>query len=75
MAPAVMTFLENNDLEGKTIVPFITHGGGGKYQIKEDMEKLAKGAKVLNPLVIYERGNGQTDKEITDWLKKTTEEL
>ena len=26
---ALMTFLEENDLSGKTIVPFCTHGGGG----------------------------------------------
>ncbi len=68
MAPAVMTFLENNNFEGKTIVPFITHGGGGKYTIAEDMGRLAKGAKVLQPLVIYEHGNSETDKEIKNWL-------
>ncbi len=68
MAPAVMTFLENNNFEGKTIVPFITHGGGGKYTIAEDMGRLAKGAKVLQPLAIYEHGNSETDKEIKNWL-------
>lgn len=70
MAPVVMTFLESNNFEGKTIVPFITHGGGGEYTIAEDMGKLAKGAKVLHPLVIYEKGNSETDKEITEWLKQ-----
>lgn len=70
MAPAVKTFLEKNNFEGKTIVPFITHGGGGKYTIAEDMGKFAKGAGVLQPLVIYERGNSETDKEITKWLKQ-----
>ena len=70
MAPAVMTFLEENNFEGKTIVPFITHGGGGKYTIAEDMGKLARGSKVLTPFAVYERGNAQTDKELSDWLKK-----
>lgn len=70
MAPPVMTFLENNNFEGKTLIPFITHGGGGKYNIKEDMEKLAKGAKVLNPIVIYERGDSKTDNEIANWLNE-----
>ena len=56
--------------KGETIVPFITHGGGGKYTIAEDMGKLAKGATVLNPLVIYERGDSNTDKEIENWLKE-----
>lgn len=69
MTPAVMTFLENNSFEGKTIVPFITHGGGGKYQIKDDMAKPTKGAKVLEPLVVYERGNSDTQKEIVKWLE------
>lgn len=70
MAPAVKTFLTNNNFEDKIIVPFITHGGGGKYTIPQDMEKLAKGAKVLTPLVVYGRGNEQTEKEITQWLKE-----
>lgn len=70
MAPVVMTFLESNNFEGKTIVPFITHGGGGKYQIKEDMSSFAKGAKVLEPLVIYENGNSDTKTEITNWLEQ-----
>lgn len=69
MAPPVMTFLEENNFEGKTIIPFITHGGGGKYTIPEDMKNLAKGSKVLNPFVVYERGNSNTDKELKVWIK------
>lgn len=69
MAPAVMTFLKNNDFEGKTIVPFITHGGGGGYSIAQEMGQAAKGSKVLKPLVVYGRGNAGTDKEIANWLK------
>lgn len=68
MAPAVKTFLSKNNFEGKIIVPFITHGGGGKYTIAEDMAKLAKGAKVLSPFVVYGQGNANTDKDITEWL-------
>ena len=70
MTPPIMTFLEKNNFEGKTIIPFITHGGGGKYNIAEEVEKLAKGAKVLAPFVVYGRGNSETDKELADWLKK-----
>lgn len=70
MAPPVMTFLENNNFEGKTIVPFITHGGGGGYTIDKDMEKLAKGSTVLKPLVVYENGGSGIDKEIKSWIDK-----
>ncbi len=69
MAPAVMTFLGNNSFEGKIIVPFITHGGGGKYNIAREMAGLAKGAKVLEPIAIYGRGNSSTDRDIDAWLK------
>ncbi len=68
MAPAVITFLEKNNFEGKTIIPFITHGGGGKYNIADEMGKYAKGSKVLTPFVVYEHGNAQTDKELDNWL-------
>lgn len=70
MAPAVITFLEKNNFEGKTIIPFITHGGGGKYNIAEDMNKLAKGAKVFEPFVCYGKGNSNTEKEIENWMKQ-----
>lgn len=69
MAPVVKTFLSENNFEGKIIVPFITHGGGGKYTIADDMGKLAKGSKVLAPFVVYERGNLQTDNELEKWLQ------
>ncbi len=70
MAPPVMTFLAENNFEGKTIIPFVTHGGGGGYTIDKDMAKLAKGSKVLQPLVVYGKGGMSIDKDIADWLNK-----
>lgn len=70
MAPPVMTFLEKNNFNGKTIIPFITHGGGGQYTIAKDMENLAKGSKVLTPFVVYERGDNNTNKELDKWLNE-----
>ena len=69
MAPAVKTFLKENNFEGKTVVPFTTHGGGGGYHIPDDMAKLATGADVVkNQLVVYGKGNSGTSKEIDNWL-------
>ncbi len=70
MAPAVKTFLSENVFEGKIIVPFITHGGGGKYNIAEDMRELAKGSKLLKPLVVTNRGDGNLQYTIEDWIKE-----
>ena len=43
MAPAVRTFLHQNDLRGKTVVPFMTNGGWPGHVIK-DMKALCPGA-------------------------------
>ncbi len=75
MAPAVKTFLTKNKFNGKTIIPFITHGGGGKYTIAQDMGKLTQGSTVLEPFVVYEQGNSNTDKELAEWLKTLNEKL
>lgn len=66
MAPAVKTFLSENNFEGKTLIPFITHGGGGKYTIAKDVEKIAKRSKVLEPFVTYERE--YTENDLKFWL-------
>ena len=68
MAPAVKTFLSAHTFEGKTIVPFITHGGGGRYEIPADMGKLAKGAKVLSAFDTLSDGGANVEQEIIDWL-------
>lgn len=75
MAPAVKTFLTKNVFNGKTIVPFITHGGGGKYTIAQDMGKLAQDSTVLEPFVVYEQGNSNTDNELAEWLKTLNKNL
>ena len=70
MAPPVITFLSENNFEGKTIVPFVTHGGGGGYTIDKDMANLAKGAKVLSPFVVYGKGGASVDKDLAEWINK-----
>lgn len=70
MAPAVKTFILNNNFEGKIIIPFVTHGGGGGYKIKEEMHQYAKNATVKEGFVVYSRGNSSLDNEIDKWLLK-----
>lgn len=42
------TFMESADFSGKTVVPFCTSGGSGLGDSAENMQALAKGAKVVN---------------------------
>lgn len=51
MAPAVRTFLSQNDLTGKKVVLFQTHGGWPAHCLK-DMEKMAGGADIVSTYAV-----------------------
>ena len=40
MAPPVRSFLSSYDFSGKTVIPFVTHGGGGMARCERDMRKV-----------------------------------
>ena len=42
------TFMESYDFAGKTVITFATSGGSGLGDSAANMQKLAKGAKVVN---------------------------
>ena len=42
------TFMESYDFAGKTVIPFATSGGSNLGDSAANMQKLAKGAKVVN---------------------------
>lgn len=48
LAPPVRTFLAQNDFRGKTVIPFASHGGGGKANCLKDMAELAVGANIVD---------------------------
>lgn len=70
-APAIKSFLEENDLSGKTVYPFATNGGWIGHTFK-DFKKMCSGAEVKNGLNIRFDGNtlrtGESD--IKDWIEK-----
>lgn len=57
MAPAVRTFLHQNDLRGKTVVPFMTNGGWPGHVIK-DMKALCPGADAVREMQVKFDSNG-----------------
>ena len=69
IAPPVATFLTSYNFEGKTIAPFITHGGGGMARCESDMKKLCPKAKFTKGLAVYGRSSG-AKKEVTEWLQE-----
>ena len=64
IAPPVITLLSESDMSGKTIIPFITHGGGGLGRSAEDIAALCPHANVLKSLSVY----GADVKSVQKWL-------
>lgn len=66
ITPQVSSFLESYDLSGKTVVPFVTHGGGGKQNTFADLTAQCKGCNVnQNGWVGY----GSRTMGISGWLE------
>ncbi|MEL9940241.1 MAG: flavodoxin [Ignisphaera sp.] len=70
IAPPVASFLANHNLSGKTIAPFITHGGGGKGRSIEEIKRLCPNSKILPELVVYEDGGRDLQQRVQNWLQK-----
>ena len=50
---AVEAFLKDCDLSGKTLIPIVTHGGGGVGDSVDVIRNLTNAEKITNPLDIY----------------------
>ena len=79
MAPAVLTFLNENDWSGKKIIPFQTHGGWPGHVIS-DMKKICKGAVFSNEMKIQFDSTGGPDlvtpeAEIRAWMQQCSGEI
>lgn len=68
MAPPLATFLNSHDFSGKIVMPFSTHGGGGKGHSDRDIAKLCAGAEVKEMYIAYEGGGNKAEKEISRWI-------
>lgn len=70
IAPPLQSFLSANDFSGKTVLPFITHGGGGFGRSFADIATLCPGTNVLEGLAVYGEPTKATRNEISAWLTK-----
>lgn len=79
MAPAVKTFLHEQNFEGKTVVPFMTNGGWPGHVIK-DMKKACKGADTACEMQIQFDSTGgsrleTSEAQIDQWIQNVKELL
>jgi len=59
----VKTFVEAQDLSGKTILPFATSGGSGVEGSVDDLRKTLPNAKVKDGILLNSTGG------LDGWLK------
>ena len=67
---ALMTFLEENDLSGKAIAPFCTHGGGRWGESVETIKRLCPRSTLLEGLAVEGGLVKSSQGDVADWLRK-----
>jgi len=70
MSIPVKSFLHENDMNGKTIVPFATHGGGGAGSAFTDITTASNGANSLSGLAVSGGDVQNADDTIKQWLSE-----
>ncbi|MGD9807198.1 MAG: flavodoxin [Deferribacterales bacterium] len=70
MAPPLASFISECDTRSKTIIPFLTHGGGGSGTIEKDISAMCPQAVMKKGFAVYNRGGSDVADEINDWLDK-----
>ena len=68
MPMALNSFLDQVDLSGKTIVPFVTSGGSGFSSTVSTIEGLESGATVQEGLHLRDSSATNAQEQINEWL-------
>jgi flavodoxin len=67
--PPIRSFLARHDLKGKTLIPFITHGGYGPGNSLAVLAAHAPGARLVDGgFVMQDTQEKQTLERVSDWL-------
>ena len=70
MPMALYTFLDEYDLSGKTIAPFVTSGGSGLSGTPSDIEDEEPNATVTEGLSIRDDNVASSQSEVNEWLSE-----
>ena len=70
MPMALYTFLDEYDLSGKTIAPFVTSGGSGLSGTPSDIEDEESNATVTEGLSIRDDNVESSQSEVNEWLSE-----
>lgn len=70
MPMVVYSFFDAYDLKGKTIIPFVTHGGSRFSQSVQTIKELEKESRVIEGPSVSARNVPSAESSIITWLEK-----
>lgn len=66
---AVLSFVEEYDFSGKTVIPFVTHGTGGLAGTIRDLTAaLPDDVTILEPIGVYRPEVDQSQPAVKEWI-------
>jgi len=68
MPMAILSFLEEYNLSGKTIIPFCTNGGSGLGSTEKEIAALCPRSLLLRGLAIPGSSASLAQNQVSDWL-------
>lgn len=71
MPMAIYSFLDEYDLKGKTVIPFVTHGGSRFSESVETIRKLKKDSRVIEGPSVSRRNVPAAEESIKTWLESS----
>ncbi len=70
MPMALYTFLDEYDLSGKTIAPFVTSGGSGLSGTPSNIQDEEPNATVTEGLSVRDTNSGNSQNAVNNWLSE-----
>lgn len=70
--PVIRAFLSAHDLSGRTLIPFITHGGYGLGSRQSGLASHAPRAKLRSPFIMEADQERRTMNSVNEWLNATS---
>lgn len=70
MPMVIYSFFDEYDFSGKTVIPFVTHGGSRFSQSVKTITGLEKDAQVIQGPSVSARNAGDSRESVRAWLQK-----
>lgn len=70
LVPPVTAFVSSVGLAGKRVLPFFSHGGGGKAKMQTDLARLCPDARVEEALCVMGDGGTKQKEYVQSWLEQ-----